>query len=81
MRIEREDAPFGLVGDRWDLIFTKQELAALRRASALMAEARDRCASRFGSDWVDSDADDILAHGEHAFADFIEEGRLEVWNS
>lgn len=79
MRIEERDNPFGIAADVFELVFTKSEIACLRRASALMGEGRSRCVERFGGGFTDSDADDILGHAEHAFADFIDEGRIEVW--
>lgn len=79
MLIQERDNPFGIAPDAFDLVFAKSEIACLRRASALMSQARERCERQFGRSWVDSDADDILAYAEHAFVDFIEDGQIEVW--
>lgn len=79
MRIAREETLFGLRPDTYILKFSKAELATIRKASAIMGEAREKCLAFFGPDFQDSDADEILAHGEYGFVDWIEEEELEVW--
>ncbi len=79
--IQRQDNLLGLKGDAYDLVFTKQELATLRRATGIMRDARSKCRGRFGAGWIDSDADDALAWAEFGCADFNDQGRLEVWRA
>ena len=80
MRIDRTVEPFGLTGDRHDLVFTSAERTALRRATEIISEARRLCEATFGPEWVDSDSDEILGHAEHACADIdLDAGRVEVW--
>jgi len=79
MRIVERVNPFGIAPDAFDLVFTREEVATLRRASAICAEARQLCEEKFGRVWIDSHADEALAGGEHAFVEFIDERKIEVW--
>ncbi len=73
MKIEQALTLAGGLGV-YDVVFSPEEVAALRKAEAICDEARMLCQSRFGETF----ADDALGLAEMAVGDLASTGRLEV---